>query len=126
MSHLHPPPQHEHVSMHWRRTVKCVSVLLGGGAWSGLGCNTSRGGAPGGPAPGPRGFIAFFGSAREAGLCAHTQWLERRDAGRHETQTATEATQPPSANCSPRGACGVQCGSCPDPSVAASATRNNR
>eukprot|EP00966_Prymnesium_polylepis_P048664 1126690-Prymnesium_polylepis.1 len=31
---VHPPPQHERVSMHWRRTVKCVSVLLGGGAWS--------------------------------------------------------------------------------------------
>eukprot|EP00966_Prymnesium_polylepis_P149302 3449387-Prymnesium_polylepis.1 len=34
--HYHAPPapstrpQHERVSMHWRHTLKCVSVLLGG------------------------------------------------------------------------------------------------
>eukprot|EP00966_Prymnesium_polylepis_P159127 3677639-Prymnesium_polylepis.1 len=47
MPHLHPPPQHEHVSMHWdgSLTVKCRGVarrcrcaVVSGGAWSG--CNT--------------------------------------------------------------------------------------
>jgi hypothetical protein len=61
MPHLHPPPQHEHVSMHRWLTVKCVSVLLGGGAWSG--CNTSRAH----PAPGGR----YHSYINEKRLCRH-------------------------------------------------------